>query len=119
MSKVEEKSVEGRREREFVMLMSDGRAYLVKWSPITSPLVTTRSTEAGDGEKVDEKMDEKVHGEEARWEWQGVCFHPSRGRAGKEKRGEIDWRKVGRDACVNERMGLVSIGCEEYVLLQS
>lgn len=113
MSRVEEKSVEGRREREFVMLTSDGRAYLVKWSPIVPPSATTPSTEPIDGEKLEEKMEEKGEGEETRWEWQGVCFHPSRGRAGKGKGGEIDWRKAGRDACVNERMGLVSIGCEE------
>lgn len=113
MSRVEEKSVEGRREREFVMLTSDGRAYLVKWSSVVPPSATTPSTEPIDGEKLEEKMEEKGEGEETRWEWQGVCFHPSRGRAGKEKKGEIDWRKAGRDACVNERMGLVSIGCEE------
>lgn len=101
------------------MLTSDGRAYIVRWAPITPS--TTRSkgkakakgAEAGAGQVLfDESLEDTVPASEDKWAWRGVCFHPaSRDETDQER--ELDKGRGASQASINERMGLVAVGCEE------
>ncbi|GAA5891765.1 hypothetical protein JCM5296_001855 [Sporobolomyces johnsonii] len=127
-----------RKPSDFIMITSDGRAYLVHWGPPSlssstsdtlspkkhkafSPLSSPR---ASSSTLLFDDTDEAR--EEQRWRWQGVCFHPqpqmAQAKAGEKvvagaefvelQEKELDLGKGGSTAAVTERMGLVAVGCE-------
>ncbi|KAK4051297.1 WD40 repeat protein [Microbotryomycetes sp. JL221] len=114
----------------FVMLMSDGRAYLVNWAPpadvkqsdTLSPPFSRRNSVAIDS-KGDLLFDEEAATEEHRretikWKWEGVCFHPKPSKEDSidEQERELDLGKAGSTISVNEQFGLVAVGCEDGTL---
>lgn len=114
-----------RTPTKFVMLMSDGRAYLVSWAPPLTehtPKPPSRRMSNGRQEEPEVLFDEKRDEEEQRragekWRWEGVCFHPERkeeGELGEQKQEkELDKGKGGSTIGANDEMGLVAVGCEE------
>lgn len=121
-----------RSPTKFVMLMSDGRAYLVSWAPPTTEhtsklptskrRMSTAINEEGPAEVLfDEKAaDEEQERTQEKWAWEGVCFHPLREKEGQEgelaQEKELDKGKGGSTLGLNDKMGLVAVGCEEWVL---
>lgn len=78
---------------DFVMIASDGRAYLVRWDPERASRPYRAQTEV----LFDDADQEKAP------EWRGVCFHePSQGSFGT----------CASSAAFNPRFGLAAIGCE-------
>ena len=113
---------------KFVMLMSDGRAYLVSWAPPTTEhtpkLPTSKrriSSTIPEGRTADVLFDEKAAEEEQmgqqKWSWEGVCFHPMRELEGEEgelaQEKELDKGVGGSTLGLNDKMGLIAVGCEE------
>lgn len=106
------------------MLTSDGRAYIVRWAPPPMPsekkLGKARALD-DDEEAPDVLFDEKrASEEETKWTWIGECFHPalpaSSGVNVEEeecRERELDKGKGASTVGVNEKMGLVAVGCEE------
>lgn len=114
---------------DFIMLTSDGRAYMVHWGPPPGTRSRRPSaappTEAQDPEKAEPngfspELGQEEEVEEPKWEWHGTCFHPKRtleGEAGlAEQEKELDKGKGGSTLGVSEKMALVAVGCEEYVV---
>ncbi|SCV72828.1 BQ2448_4365 [Microbotryum intermedium] len=135
-----------RTPTRFIMLTSDGRAYLVRWAPSitppqtpgtwsrrpsstasfgppssspTSPTVNVGLKGAGVDQVVFDAGVESQAPQE--WEWQGVCFHP-RVEGGEDDDAEektrrqeklLDQGKGGSGVALNEKFGLVAVGCQD------
>lgn len=123
-----------RSPTKFVMLMSDGRAYLVSWSPPPAEHTPKSSTanlkrrmsgisEDGgvEGELLfdEKKAEEEQEKSREKWRWEGVCFHPAveaekvPEQVEAEQEKQLDKGKGGSTVGVNDKMGLVAVGCEE------
>lgn len=121
-----------RSPTKFVMLMSDGRSYLVSWSPPptehTPKLPTSKRRMSGisedggvEGEVLfdEKKAEEEQEKSREKWRWEGVCFHPAvEGEKAPEEveaeqEKQLDKGKRGSTVGVNDKMGLVAVGCEE------
>ncbi|GAA5952681.1 hypothetical protein JCM21900_000402 [Sporobolomyces salmonicolor] len=128
-----------RKPSDFIMITSDGRAYLVHWGPSSLPSSTSdtlspkklkaysplASPRASSSTLLFDDMDEAR--EEQRWRWEGVCFHPhprmAQGKEGEKdvegagfaelQEKELDLGNGGSTVAVNERMGLIAVGCED------
>ncbi|GAA6008268.1 RIC1 family protein [Rhodotorula paludigena] len=121
-----------RHPTSFIMTTSDGRAYLVRWTPppqerdaaaaaaqssasLLSPV--DEQTPFGDGPVPSAAAAE---GRGSRWTWSGVCFHPpvdtdrdDESAVEDLREKELDKGKGASCAAVNEPMGLVAVGCED------
>ncbi|GAA5957240.1 hypothetical protein JCM3765_000401 [Sporobolomyces pararoseus] len=123
----------------FVMLTSDGRAYLVNWglkiktTRDTTPLTTTMKTTSNlssdnilfdldqDGQR--EPTEGGDQDDDDDWEWIGVCFHPRQsereleeeeeGSLIEDQEKELDKGKGASTSCFNEKMDLIAVGCED------
>ncbi|KAM0787921.1 hypothetical protein ACM66B_006127 [Microbotryomycetes sp. NB124-2] len=117
-----------RKPTRFVMLLSDGRAYLVNWAPSldgpkepTSPSYSRRSSMMRESEKNvlfdEDEATEEQRRETTKWVWSGVCFHPQpqSGDVESQER-ELDLGKGGSTLAVNEKFSLVAVGCEDGTL---
>lgn len=112
--------------QDFVMLTSDGRAYVAHWgpsatapisSPLSRPLAPANSSDILFDEKAELKQE--IEDEANKWIWSGVCFHPPTLDDGEasldEQDHQLDLGKGASTADLNLKMGLIAIGCEESV----
>ena len=108
------------------MLTSDGRAYVAHWgpspdAPISSPAPPLPALANTTDVLFDEKAELKQEtiDEANKWVWTGVCFHPHTLDTGEdslhEQDRELDRGKGASSSDLNLKMGLIAIGCEEYV----
>lgn len=108
------------------MLTSDGRAYLVHWGPSSASLAAlpplpkiSPETPVVEEVLIDEKAELRKELESEKWGWEGKCFFPPRTLEGEEgiveQELELDKGRAGSSLGVNEKMGLVAVGCEECV----
>lgn len=104
----------------YIILTSDGRSYFVRWGRTSSsltPIIPDSNLPPIDSEKserllFDEKVELEQEAQEIEWVWSGVCFHSIENPGEKQYNGG----KIGSCIGVNEKMALVSVGCEEFVV---
>lgn len=127
-----------RQATSFILTTSDGRAYHARWtpppprhapthsphSPAHTPLspITEKAHLAFTAGLSTDSFDNDAEASTS-WRWEGICFHPPEDEfeAGSEEwvqaqEKELDKGRGASEAVgLNEGMGLVAIGCEEYV----
>lgn len=69
-------------------------------------------------EKGGSEVDDETGDYGEKWRWEGVCFHPPRtvedeAEGVEEQERELDKGKGGSTIGINDKMGLVIVGCEE------
>lgn len=109
---INDNSSSPRPSQSFILLTSDGRVYFARYGPhprLQSQNIPTSVSKSALRPDfifdVKDELEEEAEREASRWHWTGVCFHePS----------DLDGCYA---SCVdiNERMGLIAIGCEECV----
>ncbi|GJN88122.1 hypothetical protein Rhopal_001078-T1 [Rhodotorula paludigena] len=121
-----------RQPTSFIMTTSDGRAYLVRWTPPHERDAAAAAAAAQSSASLLSPVDEQTplgdfpssstaaEGRSSRWTWSGVCFHPpvdtdrdDEGAVEGLREKELDKGKGASCAAVNEPMGLVAVGCED------
>lgn len=114
-------SKQKRRPQDFILLASDGRAYLARWSPV---LIPTPPKEKVEQDRLTENPTEENEAgvePEVKWAWHGVCFHPNVASTGagveEERQSSLEMGgNKGTAVGVNIRIGLVAVGCERQVI---